>query len=127
MRRLIITTLLLVTASAASAQMKARMLRWTADPSVPIAGFEYTTDNEVTWLPMLSPSYDNGIWYGIGWLPTSPTEVAVRSVGLDGAVSDASNYRTYPWCGDADFTGDGIVGGPDFGVFRSLYGQSCEQ
>lgn len=61
------------------------------------------------------------------------THVSVSAFAPEGTFvlpwSEGSEVRTYnatTLCDRADFTGDGIVGGPDFGVFRSVFGLSCD-
>ena len=76
---------------------------------------------------------ENGRVYSV-FLDIGPheTHVAVSAVAVEGVFantwSDGSEVRTYhstTLCDRSDFTSDGIVGGPDFGVFASQFGMTC--
>jgi len=70
------------------------------------------------------------VFVGIG---PGETHVSVSATAAEGVFattwSEGSEVRTYQpttLCSRADFTADGIVGGPDFGIFAGVFGRICD-
>lgn len=65
------------------------------------------------------------------WDPRSPMNILLSAYTDNGGVSAAPYVKVmlpseYPRACRADFTGDGIVGGEDFGFFLLAFGRLCE-
>lgn len=89
-----------------------------------VEGWEASTDG-ATWRPLACAApLGGGLFWGVVELPPGVVSLTLRAVSGT-AVSDASNAVVVPNCHDADLSGDGVVGGPDWGLFAVHFGRVC--